>query len=74
MLAAHGFYLVADPRDGFTAFEKCVRKIHLEYTGLPYPWVALGRPFEEGGDEYLVSFSEPFGEHRRATFREFFEP
>lgn len=73
MMAASGFYMVADPRDGFTGFERRADEIHRRRVGRRFPWVSFPVPFA-GPGAYLSSFGPDFAAHRRAATREFFAP
>lgn len=64
LMAARGIYVVADPYDGLTSFERRIAQIHLRYTGIRYPWVSLPRSWEAcSPSDYL--------EHYQATFERY---
>ncbi|HEX9736915.1 MAG TPA: hypothetical protein VGG06_33530 [Thermoanaerobaculia bacterium] len=72
LMAASGIYLVADPVDGHSRFERDARRIHELYTGLSFPYVALPASLCAGEPDYLEMFAPGFAEQGRAACERFF--
>lgn len=72
MMAASGLYLVADPGDGSTRFERQAREIHRRYTGLDFPYVALAAEREWPRFDYLGIYESDFESRSREAIERFF--
>lgn len=72
LMAASGIYLVADPVDGHSRFERDARRIHELYTGLPFPYVALPASLCGREPDYLEMFAPGFAERCRTALERFF--
>lgn len=72
LMAAAGIYLVADPDDGSSRFERRAREIHRRYTGLPFPYVALASDGVYPATDYLRLFEPDFEPRTQAAIDRFF--
>lgn len=72
LMAASGIYMIVDPDDGYTRFERQAQEIHRHYTGVGFPFVAFpwhqGEPFMD----YMKIFSDDFMSYSRTALERFF--
>ncbi len=55
-IAANGIYLVGDPFDGESAFERRVSQLCLDATGCSFPRISMPEPFADEPSYYLDTF------------------
>lgn len=72
LMAASGIYLVADPVDGRSPFERDARRVHHAYTGLPFPRLTFPPGFHFRDSSFLRMFEPGFAESSRRAVDGFF--
>ena len=74
LMAARGLYVVADPLDGNTSFERQISRIHRQYTGLCFPWISMPKswPLDWPGS-FLNLYHSNFDDFAQYSIDEFFK-